>query len=103
MSTTTVRGLSAGELLDVWEAAWALGPLERALALLSAARRDLPPTALAVYPVGQGNAALLAIRAASFGRRLTAVADCPRCGHTLVKRHYRPAQRSMALALAALL
>lgn len=30
-------------------------------------------------------------------------ADCPRCGHTLVKRHYRPAQRSMALALAALL
>lgn len=30
-------------------------------------------------------------------------ADCPRCGHTLVKRHFRPAQRSMALALSALL
>lgn len=30
-------------------------------------------------------------------------ADCPRCGHTLVKRHFRPAQRSMALALAALM
>src|SRR5690554_2107660 len=30
-------------------------------------------------------------------------ADCPRCGHTLVKRHRRPAQRSMALALSALL
>ena len=30
-------------------------------------------------------------------------ADCPRCGHTLVTRHFRPAQRSMALALAALI
>ncbi|SEF40337.1 paraquat-inducible protein A [Billgrantia desiderata] len=29
-------------------------------------------------------------------------ADCPRCGHTLVTRHHRPAQRSMALALAAM-
>ncbi len=29
-------------------------------------------------------------------------ADCPRCGHTLASRHHRPAQRSMALALAAL-
>ncbi|PAU79360.1 paraquat-inducible protein A [Halomonas salipaludis] len=29
-------------------------------------------------------------------------ADCPRCGHTLSKRHYRPAQRSMALACSAL-
>ncbi|MDI5933377.1 paraquat-inducible protein A [Halomonas kalidii] len=30
-------------------------------------------------------------------------ADCPRCGHTLVTRHFRPAQRSMALALSSLL
>jgi paraquat-inducible protein A len=29
-------------------------------------------------------------------------ADCPRCGHTLARRYYRPAQRSMAFALAAL-
>ncbi len=29
-------------------------------------------------------------------------ADCPRCGHTLVRRHYRAAQRSLALAIAAL-
>ncbi|GGX79976.1 paraquat-inducible protein A [Litchfieldella qijiaojingensis] len=28
-------------------------------------------------------------------------ADCPRCGHTLVRRHYRPAQRSLALAIGA--
>lgn len=27
---------------------------------------------------------------------------CPRCGHTIVRRHFRPAQRSMALALSAL-
>ncbi|MFC3392135.1 PqiA/YebS family transporter subunit [Aidingimonas halophila] len=30
-------------------------------------------------------------------------ADCPRCGHTLATRHFRPAQRSMALAIASLL
>lgn len=29
-------------------------------------------------------------------------ADCPRCGHTLAQRHYKPAQRSLALAVAAL-
>jgi paraquat-inducible protein A len=29
-------------------------------------------------------------------------ADCPRCGHTLARRYYRPAQRSMAYGLAAL-
>nr|WP_275298285.1 paraquat-inducible protein A [Halomonas campisalis] len=29
-------------------------------------------------------------------------ADCPRCGHTLATRHHRPAQRSMSLALSAL-
>lgn len=31
------------------------------------------------------------------------VAVCPICQHTLVKRHFRPVQRSMALALSALL
>nr|WP_240455577.1 paraquat-inducible protein A [Halomonas faecis] len=30
-------------------------------------------------------------------------ADCPRCGHTLVTRHRYPAQRSMALAISALI
>ncbi|WP_417339063.1 PqiA/YebS family transporter subunit [Halomonas kashgarensis] len=30
-------------------------------------------------------------------------ADCPRCSHTLVRRHHLPAQRSMSLALAALI
>lgn len=29
-------------------------------------------------------------------------ADCPRCGHSLAQRHNRPAQRSLALSLAAL-
>ncbi|MFD2189745.1 paraquat-inducible protein A [Pistricoccus aurantiacus] len=30
-------------------------------------------------------------------------ADCPRCDHTLVTRHHWPAQRSMALAVSALI
>ncbi|HEC73308.1 MAG TPA: paraquat-inducible protein A [Methylophaga aminisulfidivorans] len=31
------------------------------------------------------------------------VATCPRCQHVLVRRHYRPAQRSLALAISALI
>lgn len=31
------------------------------------------------------------------------LATCPRCHHTLARRHYRPAQRSMALAISALI
>ncbi len=30
-------------------------------------------------------------------------ADCPRCGHTLVRRHNNPAERSLALAIATLI
>ncbi|WP_146137295.1 paraquat-inducible protein A [Zobellella taiwanensis] len=30
-------------------------------------------------------------------------ADCPRCGHTLVRRHANPAERSLALSLATLI
>lgn len=30
-------------------------------------------------------------------------ADCPRCGHTLIRRHANPAERSLALALATLI
>lgn len=30
-------------------------------------------------------------------------ADCPRCGHTLARRHHQPAERSLALALSALI
>jgi len=29
-------------------------------------------------------------------------AECPRCGHVLVRRHHHPAQRSLALAVSAL-
>lgn len=29
-------------------------------------------------------------------------ANCPRCGHTLAQRHFRPAERSLALALSSL-
>ncbi|MES2625800.1 MAG: paraquat-inducible protein A [Pseudomonadota bacterium] len=30
-------------------------------------------------------------------------ADCPRCGHTLARRYHRPAQRSMAYGISALI
>jgi hypothetical protein len=80
MSTTTVRGLSAGGLLAVWEAAWPLEPIGRAEVLLRAARPDLSPDALASSTVGERDVALLALREATFGHRLAAVATCSACG-----------------------
>jgi hypothetical protein len=80
MSTTTVRGLSADGLLAVWEDAWALEPIGRAEVLLRAARPELSSDALASTTVGDRDVALLALREATFGHRLTAVATCTACG-----------------------
>jgi hypothetical protein len=80
MSTKKVRGLSTAELLAVWEAAWALEPIGRAEVLLRAARPDLSPDALASSTVGERDVTLLALREATFGHRLTAVATCSACG-----------------------
>ncbi len=76
----TMRVPTAGELLDVWEAGQALGPIERALALLMVSRPDLPDEALAEMPIGRRDAELLSLRERLFGPLVTALARCPRCG-----------------------
>jgi len=75
-----MRVPSAGELLDVWEAGHALGPVQRALALLMVSRPDVPDQALAEMPIGRRDAELLTLRERLFGPRVTALARCPRCG-----------------------
>lgn len=75
-----VRPLDAAELLAVWERGYSLPPTERALALVAAASPETPPDELAALPVGRRDAALLRLRAWTFGPEITATADCPACG-----------------------
>jgi len=71
---------SATELLNLWETGQALGPVERALALLMVSRPDVPDEALAEMPIGRRDAELLSLRERLFGSLVTALARCPRCG-----------------------
>lgn len=74
---------SQRELLTVWDNGHALHPVERALVLSSAACPGSAPSALAELSIGERDAGLLRLRELTFGSRLSALADCPRCGERL--------------------
>ena len=66
--------------LAVWEAGARRHPLDRALLLFALASPETPVDRLADAPLGERNAALMALRSASFGARLAGWCDCPACG-----------------------
>ena len=74
-----MAGLSPAELLAVWERGSAQTPADRALTLLLAGGAAEEPAALS-WTVGERDAALLALREETFGRRLVGVTACPGCG-----------------------
>jgi hypothetical protein len=74
-----MRPLSAQEILRVWERASGLHPVDQALEILSVACPELPWESARDLPVGQRDALLLELRAASFGPVLKGYADCPAC------------------------
>jgi hypothetical protein len=78
-----MRPLTASTLLTLWEHGLTQPPLQRALALLIAAYPDTPPETLAALPLGQRDARLLTLRAATFGERLNSLVPCPQCGERL--------------------
>src|SRR5262245_6847085 len=78
-----MRTPSAIELFDAWERGLQARPVERGLELLSLARPDLAHDALADLSIGERDAALLALREAVVGGRMTALARCPSCGEAL--------------------
>jgi hypothetical protein len=78
-----MRALTAGELLDVWEAGSAQALPRRALALLGAACPEISADALASLSIGQRDAGLLTLRERLWGPRMTAVTACPRCREAL--------------------
>lgn len=77
-----MRRLSTAELLSAWEQALGQTPLARAVVLLSAATGESPER-LARLSIGDRDARLLALRAATFGPQLTSVTTCPACGERL--------------------
>jgi hypothetical protein len=75
--------LSAHDLLAAWDMARPRDAVDRALGLLAAACHDDASTTLAELTLGDRNARLLSLREATFGSRLTGLADCPSCGERL--------------------
>lgn len=75
--------LSPERLLSVWEQGARRHPIDRALLLFALAAPERAVDQLADLPLGMRNAALMALRQASFGRRLSAWVDCPACGERM--------------------
>lgn len=78
-----MRALAAQQILDVWEAGRAAHPLDRALALLSAALPGRTRDELAALSLGRRDAVLLRLRAATFADALPCATACPACPERL--------------------
>lgn len=101
-----MQGLSAQELLGLWERGRREAPPRRALTLLAAARRVADAEELLNVTIGARNAELLALREATFGPEVVAVAACTACGERaeirfacgdLVERGEREPPRALEL------
>ncbi len=77
------RALDGAELLALWERGLSRHALDRAALLAAAARPDWPPETIADRPLGSIGTSLLRLRAANFGPRIEAHADCRHCGERL--------------------
>ena len=78
-----MRGLSAQELLLIWELALRQHPIDRALTMLAVAMPEVPRDELLALSIGQRDARLLTVREATFGSRLAGFAECPACQERL--------------------
>jgi hypothetical protein len=74
---------SSSQLLTLWEQGERRHPLDRGLLLYEFAVPETPSHPLADAPLGQCNAALMRLRQAMFGSRLSLWADCPGCGQRM--------------------
>lgn len=77
-----MRGLTAVELLEIWENGSRLHPIDRVLSLLLQVT-DRSHEELAALPVSQRDALLLALRKATFGDELLGKNRCPQCNETV--------------------
>ena len=89
-----MRGLSAAEILLIWERGRGLAPSQQAMLLLMAADRDESPERLARLSIGQRDKRLLELRAQTFGPRLDGLTGCPACGENLEVKMNAPDLRA---------
>ncbi len=75
-----MRGLSADDLLRLWEVGAAQHPLDRALTFLAAAQPGRTRAELARLPCGRRDARLLALYARLYGEQVAGQGSCPACG-----------------------
>src|SRR5947208_17177696 len=78
-----MHGLSAQELLHIWEIALRQHPVDRALTILAMALPEMPRDKLFALSVGQRDAYLLAVRERTFGSLLAGFAECLACQERL--------------------
>ncbi len=77
-----MRGLSASELVQVWERGTEKHPVDRALILLSACSGEVREK-LAALSIGRRDARLLEVYEQLFGPTIECFAQCPQCGEQL--------------------
>jgi uncharacterized protein (UPF0212 family) len=78
-----MRGLSARQILAVWEAGLSQMPAERALTLLSVCYPKTTRAELERMHIGKRDALLLSFRENLFGPHFSGVTKCPQCDASL--------------------
>jgi hypothetical protein len=75
--------IDAPDLLALWERGVSRHALDRSALLCAQARPELPVDSIADLPLGAVNTSLLQLRAAWFGERIRAHANCEHCAERL--------------------
>lgn len=78
-----MHGLSAHELLYIWEVGWPQHPVDRALTILAVAFPEASREELVNLSIGQRDTCLLAVRERTFGSQLVSFAECTVCQERL--------------------
>src|SRR5436309_12874394 len=78
-----MRGLSAQELLTIWEVGLQAHPVDRAIIILETVLPDTPRDSLLALSIGRRDARLLTVREATFGSQHAGFAECPACKERL--------------------
>jgi hypothetical protein len=78
-----MRALDASDILTLWERGARRHPLDRSVLMAARARPEWPAGTIADRPLGHVTAALLELRAASFGGRIDSHVACSHCGARL--------------------
>jgi hypothetical protein len=78
-----MKPLTNRDFLELWEQGSSMHPLDRGLLALGAALPDVSQGALADWPLGRLNTALIVLRCACFGPRLQTWIACARCAEQL--------------------